>query len=135
MIMVLLTSARNGREFAKEKSRITTRQKIVVPALAIAAMVAAGTRVETARAQNAAAQAPSATQDSKQKQKNLTAGEVEAKRLLLLMDRDQNGKVSRQEFMSFMEEEFQKLDVNKDGELDVRELTQSRLVPHGGVHR
>jgi hypothetical protein len=51
------------------------------------------------------------------------------------MDRYRSGKVSKQEFMSFMEEEFQRLDVDKDGELDVKELTQSRLVPHGGVHR
>jgi hypothetical protein len=114
---------------------MTTRQKIVVPALVVAAMVAAGTRVETARAQNAAAQTPSAAQDSKQKEKNLEVGVVEASRLVLLMDRDQNGKVSKREFMSFMEEEFQRLDINKDGELDVKELTQSRLVPHGGVHR
>ena len=42
------------------------------------------------------------------------------------MDRDQSGKVSHQEFMKFMEEEFQRLDVNRDGELDVQELTRSR---------
>ena len=105
-------------------------RKILLIVLAVAALVAAGSRVETAFAQNAGA-----TPDSKQKQKNLSAGEVEAKRLLLLMDRDQSGKVSRQEFMSFMEEEFQRLDVNKDGELDVQELTQSRLTPHVGTHR
>jgi Ca2+-binding EF-hand superfamily protein len=51
------------------------------------------------------------------------------------MDRDQNGKVSRQEFMSFMEAEFQRLDVNKDGELDVKELVQARFTPHVGTHR
>jgi Ca2+-binding EF-hand superfamily protein len=37
--------------------------------------------------------------------------------------------------MDFMEEEFQRLDINKDGELDVAELTKSRLVPQGGRHR
>src|ERR1700689_4845688 len=105
-------------------------RKVILVVLAVVAMVAVETTVETAMAQNAAA-----TPDSKQKQKNLSAGEVEAKRLLLLMDRDQSGKVSRQEFMSFMEEEFQRLDVNKDGELDVQELTQSRLTPHVGTHR
>ena len=76
-------------------------------------------------------------QDSKQadakRDKNLAAGEVEAKRLLVLMDRDKNGMVSRQEFMSFMEAEFNRLDVNKDGELDVKELTEFHV--HGGVHR
>ena len=45
------------------------------------------------------------------------------------MDRDKNGKVSRQEFMKFMSAEFDRLDVNKDGELDVKELTGLRVVP------
>jgi len=62
-----------------------------------------------------------------QKEKNLAKGEREAKRLLLLMDTDKSGKISKQEFMNFMEAEFERLDVNKDGELDVKELTQSRV--------
>ena len=33
----------------------------------------------------------------------VVAGEGEVRQLLLLMDRDQNGQVSRAEFMSFME--------------------------------
>jgi Ca2+-binding EF-hand superfamily protein len=94
-------------------------RKMMLTVLAVAAM----------------AMAQSTDPDTKHKARNLAAGEVEAKRLLLLMDRDQNGKVSRQEFMKFMEEEFQILDVNKDGELDVQELTQSRLVPHTASHR
>jgi hypothetical protein len=122
-------------EFVKEKLRMAETRKVILIVTAIVAMVATETRMGTALAQNSGAQNPSATAETKQKSKNLAAGEVEAKRLLLLMDRDQSGKVSRQEFMTFMAEEFQMLDVNKDGELDVRELTQSRLVPHGGVHR
>ena len=59
--------------------------------------------------------------------KKVVAGEREAKKLLLLMDTDQSGKVSKQEFMSFMEAEFARLDINKDGELDVKELTDSRV--------
>jgi Ca2+-binding EF-hand superfamily protein len=102
--------------------------------LAVAAMAAAGTTLVTTGGA-AMAQSTAANSDTKQKEKKLEAGEVEAKRLLLLMDKDQSGKVSKQEFMSFMEEEFEKLDINKDGELDVKELTQSRLVPHTGVHR
>ena len=39
------------------------------------------------------------------------------------------------EFMSFMEAEFNRLDINKDGELDINELIQSKFVPRGGVHR
>ena len=101
---------------------------------AVVAMVAVGTTfgvtVGTAQVQSTAA-----SPDSKQKEKNLVAGEEEAKRLLLLMDRDKSGKVSRQEFMNFMAEEFERLDINKDGELDVQELTRSRLTPHVGTHR
>jgi hypothetical protein len=62
-----------------------------------------------------------------QEEKKLAAGEREAKKMLLLMDTDKSGKVSRQEFMSFMEAEFARLDINKDGELDVKELTDSRV--------
>jgi hypothetical protein len=42
--------------------------------------------------------------------------------LLQLMDTDKSGKVSKDEFMKFMEAEFERLDVNKDGELDPKEL-------------
>jgi hypothetical protein len=59
--------------------------------------------------------------------KKVAAGEREAKKLLLLMDTDKSGKVSKQEFMSFMEAEFERMDINNDGELDVKELTDSRV--------
>jgi len=42
--------------------------------------------------------------------------------LLDLMDTDKNGKVSKEEFMKFMETEFNYADKNKDGELDPVEL-------------
>ena len=57
-------------------------------------------------------------------QKKVAAGENSAKQLLLLMDKDKNGKVSQAEFMAFMSAEFESLDMNHDGELDVKELTQ-----------
>ena len=42
--------------------------------------------------------------------------------LLQLMDTDQSGKVSREEFLRFMAAEFDFADKNRDGELDPKEL-------------
>jgi len=72
---------------------------------------------------------------SPQRTKNVAAGEKEIKRLLLLMDKDRNGKVSKQEFMTFMEAEFARLDKNNDGELDVKELTQIQIRFRTPSHR
>ena len=68
------------------------------------------------------------------KEKNIVAGQAEVKKLLLLMDKDTNGKISHQEFMNFMEAEFVSLDVNKDGELDVKELSKTRMRFVGAAH-
>jgi EF hand len=57
----------------------------------------------------------------------LVLGEDDVKQLLLLMDTNKNGKISKQEYMRFMEAEFDRLDKNKNGELDPKELTGSRL--------
>jgi hypothetical protein len=46
------------------------------------------------------------------------------KKLLSLMDADKSGKVSKHEFMTFMSKEFDRLDINHDGVLDVNELTK-----------
>jgi Ca2+-binding EF-hand superfamily protein len=43
------------------------------------------------------------------------------------MDSDKKGMISKQEFMKFMEAEFERLDKDKKGELNVKELTQSSL--------
>jgi len=101
-------------------------RKILLIVPIAAALAIGGARLGT----NLVAQEPA--DQNAQREKNVAAGEREAKQLLLLMDRDQSGKVSRQEFMRFMEAEFERMDINKDGELDVRELTGFRLVPHGG---
>jgi Ca2+-binding EF-hand superfamily protein len=54
-------------------------------------------------------------------------GEGEVKQLLLLMDTDKNGKISKQEYMNFMAAEFDRLDKDKSGELDPKELTLSQF--------
>jgi Ca2+-binding EF-hand superfamily protein len=97
----------------------------------VAGLLAAGTiAVSVSPAQNATTPPPPA-----KREKNVKAGEKEAKKLLMLMDKDQNGKVSKQEFMNFMEAEFERLDVDKNGELDVKELTQARVRTTPGVSR
>ena len=47
------------------------------------------------------------------------------KQLLLVMDSDKRGKISKQEWMAFMEAEFDRLDVEKKGELDQIAIRQS----------
>jgi hypothetical protein len=97
--------------------------------LGVSGLLAAGTVVPTAiTAQNAN---PKPTQ----KEKKVAAGEKEAKKLLLLMDKDQDGKVSKQEFMSFMEAEFDRLDKDKSGELDVKELTEIQVRTRSPISR
>ncbi|MGD0734308.1 MAG: EF-hand domain-containing protein [Terracidiphilus sp.] len=67
----------------------------------------------------------------------VVAASPEAVKLLKLMDTDRNGKISRAEYMAFMSAEFDRLDVNHDGELDVKELEKSQLAVahHGGTRR
>jgi hypothetical protein len=60
-------------------------------------------------------------------QNKLVIAENEFKQLLLLMDVNKNGKISKQEYMRFMEAEFDGFDKNHNGELDVKEVTQSKL--------
>ena len=60
-------------------------------------------------------------------QDKVAIGENEVKQLLLLMDTDKSGKISKKEYMDFMEKEFDRLDKDKSGELDPKELTQSHL--------
>jgi len=61
------------------------------------------------------------------KARALGLAEDEVKQLVVLMDTDKNGKISKKEYMAFMEAEFDRLDKDKSGELDVKELGQSQL--------
>src|SRR5580698_9924226 len=60
-------------------------------------------------------------------QDKLALAEEHARELFLLIDTVKSGKISKQEWMKFMEAEFDRLDKAKNGELDVKELTQSHL--------
>jgi hypothetical protein len=84
----------------------------------IAVLVATWATLGTAVAQKAATPKP---------EDRLALGEPEVKQLLLLMDTDKNGKISKQEWMKFMEAEFDRLDKDKSGDLDAKDLAQSRL--------
>jgi Ca2+-binding EF-hand superfamily protein len=68
--------------------------------------------------------AQKATPDTK---KQNALGEEDVKQLPALMDTDKNGKISKHEYMKFMEAEFDRLDKDKSGELDAKELTQSQV--------
>lgn len=61
------------------------------------------------------------------RQDNLQLGEDEVRRLMLLIAPNEHGKITKQEWMKFMEAEFDRLDKNKSGELDAEELTRSRV--------
>ena len=84
----------------------------------IAVLLAVWTTHQSAIAQKAAVP---------KQQDNLALGEDEVKQLLILMDTDGDGKVSRQEFMQFMDAEFKRPDKDGTGNLDVKELAQSQL--------
>ncbi len=58
--------------------------------------------------------------------------DVYTKKLLALMDTDKNGKVSKHEFMNFMSKEFDRLDTDHDGDLDVNELAKWQVHPYVG---
>jgi len=57
----------------------------------------------------------------------LAIADENVKQLLRLMDTDHSGKISKQEWMNFMEAEFNKLDKDGSGELDPKELLQSKF--------
>lgn len=81
-------------------------------------LVATLSMLDSAAAQKASVPKP---------QDKLALGEDDVKHLLLLMDVDNKGIISKQEFMKYMEAEFERLDKNKIGQLNVKELTRSNL--------
>lgn len=91
-----------------------TRSKIIV-SFACCSMLVVGWLVRTSAAQKSTPKPPD----------RLAMAEEPLKQILPLMTADPHGKLSRQEYMHFMEAEFDRLDKDKKGELDVRALTQS----------
>jgi Ca2+-binding EF-hand superfamily protein len=94
------------------------RTKIISVIMIIAVFIATWAMLGTVVAQKAAVPKP---------QDKLALGEEEVKQLLLLMDTDKNGKISKQEWIKFMEAEFHRLDVEKRGEIDRKQLLQSTV--------
>jgi len=105
---------------------MSSRTSVLFVVVVIAVLVVTGVMLGTAVAQKASAPKP---------QDNLAVGEGEVKKLLLLMDTDNDGKVSKQEFMSFMEAEFDRLDQKKEGKLDAKELTKPEAPPTKGFRK
>jgi hypothetical protein len=51
----------------------------------------------------------------------------QVKQLLLLMDTDKNGKISKEEWLALMAAEFDRLDKDKSARLDVKEIAPYAL--------
>ena len=65
-----------------------------------------------------------------------SAGSRDVQNLIRLMDQDKNGVVSKEEFMQFMEAEFDRLDVDRSGGLTSKELSHSSIYgTHTTPHR
>jgi EF hand domain-containing protein len=94
------------------------RKRIVSVIMAITMLVTTWGILAIAAAQKAAVPKP---------QDKLAIGEDNARQLLLLIDTDKNGKISKQEWMRFMEAEFDRLDKAGNGQLDLKELGESQV--------
>jgi hypothetical protein len=91
----------------------------IVPIGVSLALFSAGT-LEIAKAQKQAAANPKSPDPA-------VLGEDHVKALLLLVsDKDKTDKISEQEFLRFMTAEFERLDTNKTGQLDAKDLAQSQ---------
>jgi len=87
---------------------ITEKWDITIVICFITGISVFGTTLRPALAQNVKTNVP-------KQQTTLALAEDEVKRLMLLMDTDRSGKISLQEFMHFMEAEFDRLGKDKWG--------------------
>ena len=58
-------------------------------------------------------------------QDNLVLAETPAKELLLLMNPDEQGIITKQQWIKFMDQEFDRLDTSRDGKINVKDLMRS----------
>ena len=96
----------------------------------IAAVFLAGVMVVNAaetQGEKSTVVTPTPAAEQTEKERKLAIATDAAKQLLLVMDTDKSGEVSKEEWMKFMEAEFDRLDTGYKGQLDVKELTQSRV--------
>lgn len=92
-----------------------TRKPSILAAGVFASFMMVGTVVFAQKASVPKAQnAPRLTQDDVQQ-------------LLLLIDKNKDGKITKDEWMKFMSEEFDRLDRDHSGDLDAKDLEQSRV--------
>ena len=103
-----------------------TRKNLLITGLLLALMAAGGALVATASAQKAAVPRQPDT---------VALAEDKVIELVLLLDTDQSGKISKQKFMNLMEAEFDRLDKDKTGELDPRDLRRWVAVSRGATGR
>jgi hypothetical protein len=99
---------------------MVSKRRFAIVAGVIATLVAFGSIAGASDPQKADKTVP-------KQEKQITLGQNDVKQLLLLLDADKNGKISKKEFMDFMAAEFDRLDKDKSGELDANELAQSQL--------
>ena len=95
-----------------------SRRQSLIAVLVIVVLGASGVIVDAACAQKS---------NVPKQPDPLALASGKAVEILVLMDTDKNGKVSKQEWMKFMEAEFDRLDRNRKGELDPKELRGSIL--------
>jgi len=95
-------------------------RKHALVGFAVIALLATGTGIGTALAREA----------STARHDYVAMGEAEIHRLLLLMDEDKSGTVSRQEFTKYMDAEFARLEKDKNGEVPVAEPAPLNVRPY-----
>ena len=110
------------------KTILVSKRTIALATCTVAVLAALGTFAVSAAPQAVATAAPQKVDKAvPARQRTIALGEEDVKQLVLLMDANKNGKVSKKEFLDFMAAEFDRLDKDKSGELDVAELRQSQI--------